>query len=106
MNTWVELNELPGEIVISTPEPVTFNRIEIREPIAKHGERVEKHAVDAFINGQWKEISKATNIGNRRIHRFPEVTTNKIRVRVLESRLTPAISVVAAYLYETNQQVR
>ena len=106
MNTWVELNELPGEIVINTPEPVTLNRIEIREPIAKRGERVEKHAIDAFINGKWKEISKATNIGNRRIHRFPEVTTDKIRVRVLESRLTPAISVIAAYRYETNQQVR
>ena len=97
MNTWIELSKLPDEIVISTSEPVTFNRIEIREPVLKHGERVEKHAVDVFIDGQWKEISTATNIGNRRIHRFPDVKTDKIRVRILESRLTPAISCIAAY---------
>ena len=102
MNTWIELDKLPGEIVISTPEPVTFNRLEIREPVAKHGERVEKHVVDAFIDGQWKEIATATNIGNRRILRFPEVTTDKIRVRILESRLTPAISSISAYRYKSH----
>ena len=101
MNTWIELDNLPGEIVLKTPEPITFNRIEIREPIAKRGERVEKFAIDIFINGQWKEIATATNIGNRRILRFPEVTTDMIRVRILESRLTPAISSIAAYHYKT-----
>ena len=95
--TFVTLDRQPQEIVVTTPSPITFNRIEIGEPVATNGERVKKHAVDAFINGEWKEIAQAANIGFRRILRFPEVTTDKIRLRIIESRLTPAISTLAAY---------
>ena len=44
-------------------------------------------------------MARATNIGYKRILRFPDVTTSKIRVRVLESRLSPAISHVSAHYY-------
>lgn len=86
--------------VIETKAPVTLNRFMIQEAIATHGERVEKHALDAWVDGAWQEITTATNIGYKRILRFPDVTSNKWRVRVLESRLTPAICKVAAYYYE------
>ena len=97
--TYITLDKQPQEIVITTPSPIRFNRIEIGEPIATNGERVKKHAVDAFIDGTWKEIAQGTNIGFRRILRFPEVTTDKIRLRVLDSRLMPSISNIAAYYY-------
>lgn len=86
--------------VIETKAPVTLNRFMIQEAIATHGERVEKHALDAWVDGAWQEITTATNIGYKRILRFPDVTSNKWRVRVLESRLTPAICKVAAFYYE------
>lgn len=86
--------------VIETKAPVTLNRFMIQEAIATHGERVEKHALDAWVDGAWQEITTATNIGYKRILRFSDVTSNKWRVRVLESRLTPAICKVAAYYYE------
>ncbi|WP_291527985.1 alpha-L-fucosidase [Bacteroides sp. UBA939] len=85
--------------VISAPKPVTFNRITIQEDIANSGERVEKHAVDAWIEGQWKEIAQATNIGYKRILRFPEVTTDKVRIRILATRLNPAIARISAHYY-------
>lgn len=100
-NTYLVLEKQPQEIIISTEKPVTLNRIAIQEAIAIQGERVEKHAVDVFINGSWKEIAKATNIGYRRILRFPEVTTDKIRIRITGSRLAPAISSVSAYYYKS-----
>ena len=62
-NTYVELNGKKKEITISTPQPITFNRLLLQEAIASHSERVEKHAVDAWIDGEWKEIAQATNIG-------------------------------------------
>jgi len=99
--TYVTLDKQPHEIVITTPSPIKFNRLEICEPIATNGERIEKHAVDAFINGAWKEIAQGANIGFRRILRFPDLTTDKIRLRILESRQTPAISSIAAYYYNT-----
>lgn len=89
------------EIIIETKSPVTINRIAIQEAITTHGERVEKHEVDAWINNAWQKIASATNIGYKRILRFPETTSNKFRVRILESRLSPAISNVSAHYYKT-----
>ena len=37
---------------------------------------------------------------DRPILRFPDVTTDKIRVRILESRLTPAICTISAHHYK------
>ena len=100
-NTYVFLKKKNKEIVLTTKEPQTINRIMIQEAVATHSERVEKHAVDAWIGNQWVEVAAATNIGYKRILRFPEVTTNKIRVRVLEWRMNPAISHVSAHYYKT-----
>lgn len=90
-----------GEIILSTKTPITFNRLIIQEAIQANGERVEKHIVDAWIEGSWKEIAHATNIGYKRILRFPEVMTNKIRIRIPESRLTPSISNITAHYYRS-----
>lgn len=89
------------EFTVEMPSPVTINRILLQEAIATHSERVEKHAVDAWIDGSWKEIAVSTNIGYKRILRFPEVTTDKLRFRLLESRLTPAISHISAHYYKS-----
>jgi alpha-L-fucosidase len=103
--TFLVLDKQPQEIIIATPKPITFNRLMIREPVAVHGERIAKHAVDAYIDGNWKEIAHATNIGNRRILRFPDVTTDRIRIRILDSRSNPAISSVSAYYYQSRPPV-
>lgn len=88
-------------IVITTPRPVKINRLVVQEAIATHGERVENHAVDAWIDGRWQEVAAATNIGYKRILRFPEVTTDKIRLRILASRAVPAIAGISAHYYES-----
>lgn len=100
-DTYLLIDKGQEEIVISTPQPVTFNRLLLQEAISASGERVEKHAVDAWINGSWKEVAHATNIGYKRILRFPEVSTDKIRIRIIESRATPAISNVTAHYYKS-----
>ncbi|HFK5505082.1 alpha-L-fucosidase [Elizabethkingia anophelis] len=89
-----------NQLIIETPTPVIFNRIMLQEAVSTHGERVESHAVDAWVNGEWKEIAAATNIGYKRILRFPEITTRKIRLRVLQDRGSVAISSIAAYYYK------
>jgi alpha-L-fucosidase len=101
-DTFIFMNEDNNrEFVIALPNPVAINRIMLQEAVATHSERVEKHTVDAWINNQWQEIAEATNIGYKRILRFPEVTTHKIRVRVLASRLDATISHVSAHFYQT-----
>jgi alpha-L-fucosidase len=88
-------------IEIITPSEITINRFVIQEAITTHGERVEEHALDAWIENNWKEITTATNIGYKRILRFPEVTSNKFRIRILKSRYYPAISNISAHHYKT-----
>ncbi|MEE9361468.1 MAG: alpha-L-fucosidase [Cellulophaga sp.] len=95
------LSKEKKELIISTDEPITINRFVIQEAITTHSERIEKHAVDAWVDNAWKEIVTATNVGYKRILRFSEVTSNKFRIRVLESRFYPAISNITAHYYNT-----
>ena len=87
------------EVVITTKKPILTNRFVIQEAITTHSERIEKHALDAWLGDEWKEIASATNIGYKKILRFPEIETNKFRIRVLKSRNIPAISGVKAHYY-------
>ncbi|KUY17412.1 alpha-1,3/4-fucosidase [Elizabethkingia miricola] len=89
-----------NQLIVESKLPITINRIVLQEAVSTHGERVESHAVDAWIGGKWKEIAAATNIGYKRILRFSEVTTRKIRLRVLQDRGSVAISSIAAYYYK------
>lgn len=101
MQDFILIDKSTPEIIISTAKPVTINRMMLQEAVKTHSERVEKHAIDAWINNEWKQVAEATNIGYKRILRFPEITADKFRVRILESRYTPAITNVAAYYYKT-----
>ena len=93
--------EVEEPIVIRLKAPVTVNRFVLQEAVSTHGERVEEHALDVWTDGGWKEIAHATNIGYKRILRFPDVTTDRFRVRITASRLTPAINRLSAHHYES-----
>lgn len=97
--TGLLLDGTSKEFVVTVPEPITLNRFVLQEAVNTCSERVEQHALDAWIDGQWKEIAHGTNIGYKRILRFPEVTTEKLRVRIVASRLSPTISSVSAHYY-------
>ncbi|MCI9607274.1 MAG: alpha-1,3/4-fucosidase [Muribaculaceae bacterium] len=90
----------PIELTFS--KPTTINRLVLHEPVTVSGERIEEVSVDAWQNGAWKEIAKATNVGYKRILRFPDVTTSRLRIRVLSSRLEPGISEVSAHYYKAH----
>lgn len=99
--TYLLLENPSPEIIITTPKAVTINRLILQEAVSTQGERVEKHALDAWIDNEWKEIASATNIGYKRILRFPETTSSKFRVRIIEARYTPAICNISAHYYKT-----
>ena len=80
------------------PLAIRFDRLELREDLAK-GERVEAFALDVWEDG-WREVARGTNIGHRRILRFPEQNALRLRVRILSSRANPQISGISAYLSE------
>lgn len=91
-----------GEAIeINTTEPITINRFLIQEAVMSHSERVEGHALYARLNDQWQEIAAATNIGYKRILRFPEVTARHFRLVVTGARLPAAIAKISAHFYTT-----
>lgn len=78
-------------------KPASINRCVLMEDVANHSQRVEKHALDVWIDGAWKEVASSTVIGYKRILRFPDVTTDKIRVRILDQRLTAKLLKVSVH---------
>lgn len=87
------------EFELRLPEPRLLNRFVLQEAIATHGQRIEKHALDAWVDGQWQEVATGTTVGYKKILRFAAITTDQLRVRVTESRLDATVSAVAAHYY-------
>jgi alpha-L-fucosidase len=79
------------ELVLTFSRPIAFSVIGLREYLPL-GQRVEAFAVDAWQHGSWEEIATGTSIGSRRLVRFPRVETTQVRLRVTQSRATPALS--------------
>ena len=74
----------------------TLDFIALKETIEK-GQRVEKFAVDVRKEGQWKEVYQATTIGYQRFGRIEPVQTDRVRVRILESRGTVYLTEIGLY---------
>ena len=100
IETYWQADAKSGEFVVTLPEARKINRFMLQEAISKVGQRVKSHAVDAWVDGAWKEVSKEGVIGYNRTHRFSSVTTDKFRIRILDSRANPAISEIKAHYYD------
>ncbi|MCX5100205.1 MULTISPECIES: alpha-L-fucosidase [unclassified Streptomyces] len=83
------------------PAPYTFDRVAVREDV-RHGQRVERFAVEARVGGSWQRIAEGTTIGHRRILSLASpVTATSVRVKVLESRATPHLGATTLHLSTT-----
>lgn len=85
-----------ASVEIDFCKTVNINCVELQEYIAL-GQRVKSFSVEAFVNNNWIEITKGTTIGHKRLLRFPEIKTEKIRVNILDSKAAPVIANIAAY---------
>ena len=61
------------------------------------GQRVKAFSLEALVDGNWKEITKATTIGYKRILRFPTVTATQLRFSITDSKACPVISNIGVY---------
>ena len=84
------------ELVIDLKREVTFNVVRLREYLAL-GQRVEAFAVDFWRDNQWAEFASGTSIGNCRLLRKQPVTTSKVRLRITQAPVCPAISELALF---------
>ena len=89
-------DEIQSVVMIQLDEPKTFDRIMLQEPI-RLGQRIAKFAIDAEIDGSWKQVALGTTIGYKRLLRIEPITASKIRLNILDANNTPAISNVGLY---------
>jgi alpha-L-fucosidase len=81
-----------ADLVFELKAPVRFNRVLLGESLAV-GQRVESFAVDAWVGSSWQPFAAGTTIGYRRLlRRADALTTQKIRVRILQSRAAPSLA--------------
>ena len=99
--TFTRANAFDEMFEIRCPKPITINRFVVQEAVDSMGERVKEHQLEALIDGRWKVVARATNIGYKRILRFPDITTNRLRLHITKTRYTSAIATVAAYHYDS-----
>jgi len=86
-----------AELTVELGGAAQLNRVRLQEHI-QLGQRIEAFAVDARVDGTWKEIATGTTIGPRRILRTPTVAANAVRLRIAGSRACPTISTLELYL--------
>jgi len=92
---WMAEEETPT-LEFSLAAAKTFDRLLLQEKITV-GQRVEKFKLEAKINGKWGLITEGTTIGYKRLLRFPEVTTEKLRLTIIKSRANPALAEFGIY---------
>ncbi len=110
----------PHQAEIVLKSPATFDVIRLREQI-RLGQRVEAFRVEAWVDGDWKEIvspgqpgekeqgfdgargGKGHTIGHQVLRWLPEpVTTEKLRLTITRSKAVPCIAEFSLLLMPQN----
>lgn len=77
---------------LTLTKPATFDVLRLREQI-RLGQRVEGFAVDAWLDGSWREIHAGQTIGVQHLVRLPQsVTTDRVRLRITRCPAVPCIA--------------
>lgn len=79
--------------------PKKFNVLALQENIRK-GQRIEKFILEYQTGGEWKKATEGTTVGYKRLIRFDAITADKVRLRILSSRLEPALAEMGLYYFE------
>jgi alpha-L-fucosidase len=84
------------ELIIELGRRQTFSVVRLREYLPL-GQRVEAFALDSWTDNKWQEFARGTSIGNCKLVRGKPVTTTKVRLRITQSPVCPAISELALF---------
>jgi alpha-L-fucosidase len=90
------------EAMFAFDRPVTFNVVRLREAI-RLGQRIGAFAVEIWQNGNWAAFGRGTSIGSCRILlQERAVRATRVRLRVMEAPVCPALSEFALFAENEN----
>jgi alpha-L-fucosidase len=83
---------LKGRIEFYLGNPQIVKYIVLQEYI-RLGQRVRRFNIEAWKDNSWQEVVRGTTIGYKRIVRLEQqVSTQKLRVNIEDSRACPVVS--------------
>jgi len=95
---WMPPDWITGaELTITLAGEKTFNVVMFQEQIRGFGQRIAKFAVDVQKDGKWQQVAEDQTVGYKRICRFPDITAEKVRIRILDSRVCPTIANIGLF---------
>ncbi|RIH63037.1 glycoside hydrolase family 29 [Mariniphaga sediminis] len=89
-------NILEASLEIHLGTPAEINRVLIQEDI-RLGQRVKKFKLEALVENEWQLVASETTIGRKRILRFPNITTSKLRLTIEDAKASPVITNLEVY---------
>jgi alpha-L-fucosidase len=84
------------ELILDLPRPTSLSAVRVREYLPL-GQRVERFALDFWRGSGWEEITSGTSIGSQRILPVKPATTTRVRLRITQSPVCPAISELSLF---------
>jgi len=93
-----------ADIEFNLEKEETFDCLILQENI-ELGQRVEQFSLEIWTGERWKEITRSTTIGYKRMLRFSPQTAQRLRLRILQSRWDPALSFVGLYKRMPNLRI-
>jgi alpha-L-fucosidase len=87
-----------GALTLTLPAPVTFDVVSLQEAVDLRGQRIESFAVDVWDGADWKQVDAQTTVGHKRLLRWASpVTSDRVRIRILGSRLEPTLAEIGLF---------
>lgn len=71
-------------------------RVVLKEQI-RLSQRVERFVIEALAGSEWQPVYQGTVIGHKKIAVFGPVRTTGVRIRIIDSRCTPALCFLGIY---------
>ncbi|KAK9279922.1 hypothetical protein L1049_013606 [Liquidambar formosana] len=93
-----EENQSDWMLYLDFQEVVSFNVLQLQEPIHM-GQRVIEYHLDIPNEKRvWKEVINGTTVGYQRLLQFPTVKSQYVRIVIEKSRADPLISYLGIYM--------
>ncbi len=83
-------------IIFHLKKPAVFDVLLLQENIAA-GQHIEGFELEYKEKNEWKEAAAGTTVGYKRLLRFNAITAQEVRLRIVASRLPPALAEFGLY---------
>ncbi|SEM82544.1 alpha-L-fucosidase [Mucilaginibacter gossypiicola] len=96
-NYWTTKGRDTSSVIqITLSKPQTFDVLCLKENITI-GQRIEKFSFEYFNGTNWEQAAEGTTVGAKRLIRFNAITAQKVRLKILASRLNPTLTTLGLY---------